>query len=208
MKLLIDTSPRKLKELISEELVLGQLITPLTKYSDACLPYGIDNGAFSRFDKKSFSRIIDRQDHAVDRCLFVAIPDIVGNARRTLEIWDQRFNFVPPKWPLALVAQDGIESLQIPWREMQAIFIGGSTEWKDSRCVVDIVKTAKTLGIHVHVGRVNTARRFKHFSALGADTCDGSGIARFSHMLEDLKALIETPVSPELFDNVCNEDEY
>lgn len=97
MKLLIDTSPAKLKELISEDLVLGQLITPLTSYSDAGLPYGIDNGAFSSFDKKSFIRILDRQDNAVDRCLFVAIPDIVGNARRTLEIWDQRYTLCPPQ---------------------------------------------------------------------------------------------------------------
>lgn len=204
MKLLIDTSPTKLAELISEELVLGQLITPLTSYSDAGLPYGIDNGAFSRFDRKSFSRILERQDNAVDRCLFVAIPDVVGNARRTLEIWEQRYKLCPPKWPMALVAQDGIEDMVIPWGEMKAIFIGGSTLWKDSNCVADIVKTAKTLGVHVHIGRVNTAPRYKHFAALGADTCDGSGIARFSHMLRELTADLKAPPVPELFDHLHN----
>ena len=205
MKLLIDTSPANLSALIKEELVLGQLITPLTGYSDAGLPYGIDNGAFSRFDRKSFSRILERQDNAVDRCLFVAIPDIVGNARRTLEIWNQRYILCPPKWPMALVAQDGMENFNIPWEEMKAIFIGGSTNWKDSKCVVDIVKTAKTLGVHVHVGRVNTLPRYKHFASIGADTCDGSGIARFSHMLEELKEGLKKDPIPELFDNVLQE---
>jgi len=204
VKLLIDTSPTKMAELISEELVLGQLITPLTSYSDAGLPYGIDNGAFSRFDRKSFFRILERQDNAVERCLFVAIPDVVGNARRTLEIWEQRYKLCPPKWPMALVAQDGIEDMVIPWGEMKALFVGGSTLWKDSSCVVDIVKTAKTLGIHVHIGRVNTAPRYKHFAALGADTCDGSGIARFSHMLRELTAELKAPPVPELFDQLHN----
>ena len=58
MKLLIDTSPASMVELIKEDLVLGQLITPLTGYSDAGLPYGIDNGAFTRFNKKEFTRIL------------------------------------------------------------------------------------------------------------------------------------------------------
>ena len=84
MKLLIDKSPATLSELIKEDLVLGQLITPLTSYSDAGLPYGIDNGAFTRFNKKEFTRILTRQEKAIDRCLFVAIPDIVGNARQRL----------------------------------------------------------------------------------------------------------------------------
>lgn len=101
---------------------------------------------------------------------------------------------------MALVAQDGIENLEIPWQEMKAIFIGGSTQWKDSKCVVDIVKTAKTLGIHVHIGRVNTFSRYKHFASIGADTCDGSGIARFSHMLEELKECLKAVPAPELFD--------
>lgn len=205
MKLLIDTSPAKLNDLIKEELVLGQLITPLTGYSDAGLPYAIDNGAFTRFEKKAFTRILERQEKYIDRCLFVAIPDIVGNARRTLEIWQNRYNLCPSKWPMALVAQDGLEDMDIPWQEMKAIFVGGSTSWKDSKCVVDIVKTAKTLGIHVHIGRVNTLPRYKHFAAIGADTCDGSGIARFSHMLEELKEGLKREPIPELFDNVLQE---
>ena len=64
MKLLIDTSPASMVELIKEDLVLGQLITPLTGYSDAGLPYGIDNGAFTRFNKKEFTRMIDRNNES------------------------------------------------------------------------------------------------------------------------------------------------
>jgi len=82
-------------------------------------------------------------------------------------------------WPLAFVAQDGIEDLAIPWRDLQAIFLGGTTEWKLSQSAVDVIRTAKILGKHTHVGRVNTRGRWKHFEQLGVDTCDGTGFSRF-----------------------------
>lgn len=77
---------------------------------------------------------------------------------------------------------------------MAAVFIGGGDPWKDSKASLDIVKTAKTLGKHVHVGRVNTAKRFKLFAEAGADTCDGSGVAMYDHMLDDIaEALSKEP---------------
>ena len=100
-----------------------------------------------------------------------------------MELWKHRDKWLTG-WPMALVAQNGIEDLEIPWHEMDALFIGGVDPWKDSKAVADLVKTAKTLGIWVHVGRLNSPKRFDHFDALGADSCDGSGIARYDHMLE------------------------
>jgi hypothetical protein len=64
------------------------------------------------------------------------------------------------------------------------VFIGGSTNWKCSDHAARIIQAAKILGKHVHVGRVNHAPRFEHFLALGADSFDGTGIARFTHMRE------------------------
>jgi hypothetical protein len=87
----------------------------------------------------------------------------------------------------ALVAQDGLEDLDIDWRSVDAIFIGGGDPWKDSKSSLDIVRTAKIMGKHVHIGRVNTPRRFIRFHDIGADTCDGSGVVRYSHMLADIK---------------------
>jgi hypothetical protein len=62
------------------------------------------------------------------------------------------------------------------------------------------VRTAKILGIHVHVGRVNTPKRFEHFCRLGADTCDGSGVAMYDHMLEAIEQRDQPCVT--LFDAV------
>jgi hypothetical protein len=42
-----------------------------------------------------------------------------------------------------------------------------------------IVAEARRRGLWVHVGRVNTVRRLRHAEALGANSVDGSGWARF-----------------------------
>lgn len=188
MKFLIDTQKDTLRRRAAlSSLILGQLQTPLTRYSDWGGPYAIDNGAFSKFHADKFMRILKRQEHRREECLFVTCPDIVGSAFRTLELFKQRHRWIDSGWRVAMVAQNGTENMEIPWDEMDAIFIGGmgrgADDWKDSKAAADIVRTAKTLNKWVHVGRVNTVRRFEHFEELGADSCDGSGIAMYDHML-------------------------
>jgi hypothetical protein len=160
-----------------------QLLTPLTRFNrqrqDAY--FGIDNGCFKGFGEYAFRKLLEREKHARHLCRFVCCPDVVGSAIRTLEIFEcWRHNL--SDWPVALVAQDGQESLPIPWRQIQAVFIGGSTAWKDGPHAASIVRAAKILGKWVHVGRINTPGRFEKFEALGADSMDGSGLARFSWM--------------------------
>jgi hypothetical protein len=100
-------------------------------------------------------------------------------------------------WNLALVCQDGQEHLPIPWDDISAVFIGGTTNWKCSVHAEQIVKAAKALEKWAHVGRVNDPGRFKHFEAMGADSCDGTGIARYSHMRE---AIAQRHRQGEIFD--------
>lgn len=168
-----------------------QLFTPLTRFK-AQRPndrFAIDNGAFSKFDPKGFRSLLEREKDRIDLCRFVAVPDVVGSARRTLEVFkgwrEELHNRLG--WPLALVCQDGQEDQSIPWNDIDAIFIGGSTEWKLSGHARDCVKAAKALGKWVHIGRVNTPERFEYFQQLGADSIDGSGIARYSHMRENIR---------------------
>jgi len=175
MQFLIDNSKIDARY---PELVAGQLLTPLTKYrnwSPAC--FAIDNGAFSGFRNRCFSNVLNRQEPSKAGCLFVCVPDVVGNARRTLEIWRQRFDLVSADWPLALVAQDGLENLEIPWPELACIFIGGTDSFKSSDAAMDIVRTARILKKHVHIGRVNSPSRYRRFKDV-AETCDGSGVSR------------------------------
>lgn len=160
-----------------------QLLTPLTRYRrvrpDA--HFAIDNGAFKRFDRAAFEALLAREYDNRHLCRFVCAPDVVASARRTLECfkaWRERLN----DWPVALVAQDGQENLPIPWEQIDAIFIGGSTEFKESRAAVDIIKTAQILGKWTHVGRVNDPHRFDKFLELGVDSVDGTGLARYTWM--------------------------
>ena len=192
MKFLIDTSPKKFNDqFISSELVRGQLLTPLTRYHNADnVEYAIDNGAFSKFYSKRFEGLLKRESNNKERCLFVTCPDVVGDARRTLEIWQYRDKFAKG-WNMALVAQDGMEELSIPWADFDTLFVGGGDPWKESHGSINIIKTAKILGKHVHVGRVSTHRRYKLFNDLGVDTCDGSAIARYKERLPTLEAKLK-----------------
>lgn len=162
---------------------VGQLLTPLTRYRlrDPSKPFAIDNGGYTEFDADAFMALLRREEHHRDQCRFVTVPDIVGSARRTLEV----FGHWKPKlagWKLALACQDGQEHLPIPWNDIDAVFIGGSTGWKCSDHAVHIIKAAKAMDKWTHVGRVNDPERFLHFEKLGVDSCDGSGLARYTHM--------------------------
>lgn len=171
MKFLIDTSSKRMPVFMKSPLVLGQLLTPLTRYKNHGHTFAIDNGAFSGLDAKAFAALLEREQSNKDRCLFVVVPDVVGSARRTLELFERRRMWING-WPIALVAQDGQEDLPVPWDEFGCLFVGGGDPWKESKSSRDLVRTAKALGKHVHVGRVNTWPRYKLFRDLGADTCD------------------------------------
>ena len=185
MMALLDTGQDL--DICAEEIgcEVGQLLTPLTRYRlrDPSRPWAIDNGGYSGLDIRAFLALLDREKHHANLCRFVTCPDIVSSARRTLEL----FEHWKPKlagWKLALACQDGQEHLPIPWAEIDAVFIGGSTNWKGSSHAAHIVQAAKAMGKWVHAGRVNDPARWAHFQKLGADSADGTGIARYSHMRE------------------------
>lgn len=190
MIFMLDTGPTQAAELERDLGVtsdkIGQLLTPLTRYKYRGGTFAIDNGAFSRFDANGFARLLEANLEHRGECKFVAAPDVVGSARRTLECfaaWEERLS----GWPLALVAQDGQEDFDIPWSKISAVFIGGSTDWKLGKHAADIVRAAKIIGKWVHVGRVNTPNRLDYFTDLGADSIDGSGLAKYTHMREAIR---------------------
>jgi hypothetical protein len=77
-------------------------------------------------------------------------------------------------YPAALVAQDGQESLPVPWDEFDVLFIGGSTAWKLGPQARRLLAEAKAHGKHVHMGRVNSERRYEYARAIGCDSADGT----------------------------------
>lgn len=172
-------------ETCAEEIgcTVGQLLTPLTRYKlrDPSRPFAIDNGAWAGLDIPAFMALLKREEANREACLFVTVPDIVGSARRTLEVFD-RWKDRLAGWKLALACQDGQEDLPLPWDEIDAVFIGGSTNWKCSDHAKQIVQTAKALGKWAHAGRVNHPARWEHFEQMGADSADGTGLSRYTHM--------------------------
>jgi hypothetical protein len=156
--------------------------------------WAADNGAFSDFDPAAFKAMLARHRYARDRCLFVAAPDVVGDADATLAKFD---GWAPTiralGYPLALVAQDGLRPDHVPWHLVAAIFIGGTTGWKLSSSAAHVIEAARLRGRWIHMGRVNTRRRLHYAAALGVDSVDGSGWSRFPRaMLERHGALLRT----------------
>lgn len=196
MIVLLDTS----HDLDECERELGckvnQLLTPGTRFRPQRPEeeFAVDNSCFSRFDSAAFESLLERERPRRQLCRWVTCPDVVGSARRTLECFDAWADrLMDDGWPLALVAQDGIETLDIPWARISAIFIGGSTEWKLSKHAADVVRAGKICGKWVHAGRVNSPGRFEYFEALGADSIDGTGLSRYTWMRERIYRAITEP---------------
>ena len=185
---MLDCSPAKILQYRERYGVdLWQLRTPLTGYARASgIPYGLDNGCFARFERSTWERLLEEADK--DRPVFCCLPDIVGDAQRTAELFDHFYSRTQ-ELPRALVLQDGIERVRIPWDSLAAVFVGGSDAFKVSPVTFAAARTAKMLGKWVHVGRVNTPARVRNWVGI-ADSIDGSGISRYDHMLEAVLAEI------------------
>lgn len=128
--------------------------------------------------------------------MFVAVPDVVGDAKATLEMFE-RWRVRLDGWPLALVLQDGMEYMEWPalcdftdhfgdvaqddsdeewygaiesWRNdmlpYSCVFLGGSNLWKESAHAALLLIEADRMGKHCHIGRVNWGRRYRHFRLL------------------------------------------
>jgi hypothetical protein len=80
---------------------------------------------------------------------------------------------------VALVGQDGMEQLleQIEWSLVDAIFLGGSTEWKVGAGARPLVAEARRRRVHVHMGRVNSYKRLQYAQDIGCHTADGTFLA-------------------------------
>lgn len=211
MKFLIDKSPEqvKRKQSMHPSLVRGQLCTPLTRYNNFGGEFGIDNGAYSGLKRYAWFSLLAKHEPHKDKCLFCVVPDVVGNARRTNELYwmitqDPRTHVYADRW--AFVMQDGHEDMPIDWKAIRWLFIGGTDRFKDSSAAYDIVKTAKALGLPVHVGRVNEIRRYKAYAELGCDTCDGSGVAMYDHMLAKIERELNKTPDPTFFDGETKDE--
>jgi len=160
-----------------ERGVIGYIDTPAqgNKRPDG-VAFCMDNGAFSdKFDEAKWWRFLTENAHAARDCLFAVAPDVVGDAAATIERslpWLPKIRALG--YPAAFVAQDGQEHLTVPWDEFDCLFIGGTTSWKLGPYARELVREAKARGKWVHMGRVNSERRWRYADAIGCDSCDGT----------------------------------
>jgi hypothetical protein len=157
---------------------LGFIDTPAQgNKRPAGLVWCADNGCFGKGypgDEKWLAWL-EKNAGDASMCLFATAPDVVGDAAATLE---RSLPFLPKirglGYPAALVAQDGLEDLEVPWDSFDVLFIGGSTEWKLGPAARKLIRKAKAMGKWVHMGRVNSERRYRYAHEMGCDSVDGT----------------------------------
>ena len=140
--------------------------------------WAADTGCFTEsetpFSLSRYLRWLSRRPATL--CLFATCPDVIGDWKATLK----RSKGVPAllrrlRYKPALVAQDGATPDNVPWDDLDALFIGGTTEWKlQSPMVIELLKEAGRRGKWKHLGRVNSGERVILAAMRGCDSVDGT----------------------------------
>jgi hypothetical protein len=158
---------------------LGQLITPHDGNKvRGDMPWAADNAAFSNWDRVKWLSMLRRI--AGTDPLFVVAPDVVCDAMATLA----RLKVTSPMirkrgFRVACALQNGQEWIGVRRNYLDAIFIGGDTEFKLGAYARHCVRSAKERGDWVHMGRVNSLKRLQYAREIGCDSVDGSGYSMF-----------------------------
>lgn len=135
-----------------------------------------DNGCFSdKWDEDKWWSFLVANANRSDTCQFAVAPDVVGDAQKShARSWPWLRKIRDLGYPVAYVAQDGLERLTVPWGDFDVLFIGGTTEWKLGPHARRLITEAKVHGKWVHMGRVNSERRYRYAAAVGCDSADGT----------------------------------
>jgi hypothetical protein len=187
--------------------LLGQIITPAAgNRREDDVAWIADNGIFSNAYPGDGAYIEWLASHADfrSRCRFAVAPDVVADHEATLE----------RSWPLlrpirrtvgrvALCAQNGATPDDMPWGDIDTVFLGGIVEcvpcgyvpdvstlpqqycprghqlaeWKLGAVAAAITVEAKRRGLWVHMGRVNSRGRLDYAASIGCDSADGTYLA-------------------------------
>ena len=170
---------------------LGHLFSPEANRGPyPWLPYALDNGAFSCwdmrenvFDDNKWSEMLPKWKRLVfwAQCqelkpLWAIVPDVVGDAKRTLERWAEYAPILQEaSIPLALAVQDGMEKDDVRDLAIQpdVICVGGTTDWKWAT----VEKWCRCFD-RVHLLRCNSPTKLYELEAMGVESCDGTGWMR------------------------------
>lgn len=154
--------------------------------------YGLDNGAWGSYqsgrewDRKAFRALVMRYGADAD---WVVVPDVVGNSFDSLARTRQWLPFCLDYCPRVLIAlQDGMHPRMVhplPVTGRIGFFVGGTSAWKEASLPM-WADLARKIGVWLHVGRVNTARRIRRCQSVGAHSFDGTSVTRYAVTLPEL----------------------
>lgn len=162
---------------------LGLMVQPGNSLHRRALRYpwwAADNGSFSdKWVEAKWMRWLELLP--TERCLFAVAPDVYPDAAATLERSWPYFEIIRSLGlPVALVAQDGAENMDLPWDDFDCLFVGGertpnpADEWKTSAAAEALVRRARNHGKWAHMGRVNSLERLRRAAAMGCQSADGT----------------------------------
>jgi hypothetical protein len=165
---------------------LGVLSSPRCVYRDADdlgYRWAADNDAYLAWDEKKYLRMLEVISE-IPGCLFVTVPDVVGDAKATLDRFDEWENRVRATGhPVAFVVQNGVDEHPVPWDRVDAVFIGGTDDghppFKFGPVAAEVCREARQRGKWLHMGRVNTHNRIRYANSLGCDSVDGTNFSMY-----------------------------
>lgn len=160
-----------------QALRIGVMLTPVMGSSATPgLRWAADTGCFKDpdgFDLARYLTWLGRWTATAGPGLFATAPDVLGDP---LETWRRSAPVLPVLrqhgYAAALVSQDGLTDPD--WDAFDCLFTGGTTHWKLSEAAYQLAAEARTRGKWVHMGRVNSAKRYLAAKAAGYHSADGT----------------------------------
>lgn len=194
MQLMVTTAMAQMRDHAHPHL--GRLITPrhycsLAAMAASGVGWAADNDAFNGWSEEAEARYVQMVEaiRGLPGCRFVTCPDVVGEAGLTDLLFEEWAPWLHMHGvPVAYVLQDdGVEyePRGVMWGAIDAVFIGGSTDYKLGLAAERLVREAKARGKWVHMGRVNSAKRLAYAAAIGCDSVDGTKWVRWRDVYLD-----------------------
>lgn len=151
-------------------------VTPVLAAHAGGAAWCADNGCYTnRWTAASWWSWLERNAHHASTCLFATAPDVVGDAAATLQAslpWLARIRALG--YPVAYVAQNGWAEHPPPWDLIDVVFLGGDDGFKLGPDGRQAAADALAHGKRVHMGRVNSGKRWRYAEAIGCHSVDGT----------------------------------
>lgn len=142
--------------------------------------WALDNGVFSdKWQEGVWLRRLEKLAEFTPTCIGAVVPDVISDHEATLERWQQYAQTVKDLgYKAAFATQLGATVENIPWDEVDVLFIGDSEVNRRQYCF-PLIDEAIRRGIHVHVGRINSVSAIERYWR--ADSVDGTNFKFNSH---------------------------